>query len=173
MKEKSPFTSVIVFLFLVAISIYGCKKDNLPDSYISFSMNGQQQNYTKNAIALQYSNDTLHRYSLKIFAYNSDTSHSISVSLFSFSPIKTNADYSSSDTLGSLQQPVTIEWDIYTRCLNCSNINSGFLFPNNVNLKITAITPTYIQGTFSGNLSSAYNGPITLITNGRFKVKIQ
>lgn len=175
---KNTILVKLLFLFLVFIS-FSCKKDSnstSSDSYVKFKMNGEWITYkglgelgpdlgdnTKIDLGVTGNSDdskTVFDISIQLDGNNFPTGTYFSDKY---------PDYYIIVDLLKNPDPSTAKYYDITDALNQD--------PSKYIVNITSITPTQIQGTFTGNYlySTSYNtdpdGGIVYITEGEFKVK--
>ncbi len=127
---------------------------------------------TSQALALIYANDTTHNYSVHLVANNSPSSGDlIAISIHLKTPLNTTTVYKdTTQTFGTL---VNIDYfdSPYDFPVH-PGMSSYKLFPRNVVIHFNNISATSVEGTFSGDIASAYNAPVTSIANGAFYLKV-
>ncbi len=166
-----PGFCLIAFVAFVFFLSLGCKKSHPNYYYISYEANGVRQTDTTNAVAGMYADDTAHNYSAHLFARSSPSGDMIAITILSRTPLNSTTVYKdTTQTFGTL---INIDYyDLPFTFPGYPKMSSYKLFPRNVMIHFTRISATSVEGTFSGDIASSYNSPVTSITNGVFYLKV-
>jgi hypothetical protein len=169
--KKSIYFLTYSGLFILFTIFGSCHKNNGSSSYISFLENGSPKGYSTSAGCILNADSSLHNYTADFIAYNADITSEFVITLISSSPLTTSSPYL--DTVNLSGPPVTI--NLYPSGLlgNPIEWSSFFLFPNHVTLQLKAITSTFVEGTFSGDIAISSTGPVYKITDGYFHLSVK
>ena len=161
-----------LFLFFVFILI-GCSNDNdsdLPksDYYISFDVNNKNVEYTSVISASRY--DNLANGIFGVGLSGADSNNALLIYLYDTASISIG-NYTGDIIPNKYIIKAMISFGTQTEGFTSAATNISNVAKANVT--VTAITDTYIEGTFSGTLvsNSDYNTITHTIKNGEFKLK--
>lgn len=172
---KPLFTRLLLFAGLATFAV-SCSKDKDDVAAISWDMDGQHYAFNANVIGLR--NDMNGTYAISISAQRELTSQisemeSVGIAISSDKPIvagRYGVDFDgpggANDVGGINYLPKGDFWGYWSE--------PGMT--NQTEVIITAISPTSIEGTFKGDISSINPGSSgttkKTVTNGRFKVAL-
>lgn len=173
-------TYLILSLACIALFLGSCKKDGDDDdddgrddsgSYmISFKANGVFQEFTSEDFTKGAFSDNGTQYSSIVTGTRSSGQIAIGVEVFD------NKAISETTYTGYVVTEATSQTPAYVVGASINYRDQQMIYLTgaqspNVTIKITAITATSVQGTFSGTLKSG-GGPDIVITEGKFYVPI-
>jgi hypothetical protein len=165
MKTSSLPTKLIVTSCLIVLTIASCKKSTTsPGTYsISFSNGGTATTYT--TLALSTISTGGGQTLCGLSARNSDGSSGIVISVNSNSALSTNITYTDTSSVNA------VAFELANSSGTILGASSYAITPN-VKLNFTAITSTYVRGTFSGNMAPTAAGTTVFVSNGIFYLPI-
>jgi len=175
MKSLSHLLTAIAFC-VSAFSFSSCKKiaadamARTSEYYMKCKINGVQKDFPISAINIS---DTLIyglAYGASVAGAPITGTESVGLILYSQVPLNGNMNFNSTYIPGT---------NLSTGNLNYVNTDGDYSYGSegmsnsNVQVTISALTATYVKGTFSGKVKEVDNGTVLTISNGEFYAKRQ
>ena len=164
---------IILFTALAAISLASCKKSNVaPSNTFSATIDGTTESFNTN-VSAQNGTGTALNSDLSVFGYNGSASGAdvLTITLNTNSKITTgtysNAASSNNGFVSILYQKGP--QSLASPNVYASHVNGNYL----TTVKITSISNTDVQGTFSAQLVYTDGKTIKTVTDGKFNVAIK
>jgi len=162
--KKLFFLPVILLLAMAS-----CKKSSSSSSNglgtITASIDGTATTFNTSATAVESTGNGLSSLIIIGFQGTAGTSNSMDITLGSNSPLAANTSFSDTSTVGNLAE--------FAYTTEPGNNSYSDILGGSAQVKITGISSSSIQGTFSGVVTLSGGTPAShTITNGTFNLKL-